>query len=78
VHARLAQCFEEVYAGGSASVEVSISSTLHIVLQSDGSVQSARFDPPLKPAFQACAGSAIAGRFAEGPGKLDIPITLKR
>jgi hypothetical protein len=78
VRARLAQCFQNVYDGGSASVEVSISSTLHIVLKSDGSVQSARFDPPLKPAFQVCAGNAIAGRFAEGQGAIDIPITMKR
>lgn len=78
VRASLARCFEKVYEGGSASVEVSISSTLHIVRKGDGSVQSARFDPPLKPAFQVCAGSALAGRFAEGEGAIDIPITLKR
>jgi hypothetical protein len=78
VRARLAQCFENVYGSGSSSLEVSVSSTLHIVCNSDGSVQSARFDPPLKPEFQVCAGGAISGRFAEGGGSFDIPITMKR
>jgi hypothetical protein len=78
VRARLAQCFEKTDEGGSSSVEVSVSSTLRLVLKSDGSVQSARFDPPLKPEFQLCAGSAIAGRFAEGGGTLEIPIVMKR
>jgi hypothetical protein len=78
VRARLAQCFEKVYGSSPSSVEVSVSSTLHIVRNSDGTVQSARFDPPLKPEFQVCAGGAISGRFEEGAGSLDIPITLKR
>ena len=74
VRAQLAQCFAKTYEVGSFSV----SSTFRLVLKPDGSVQSARFDPPVKPEFQVCASGAIAGRFAEGPGPLDIPFTMNR
>jgi len=78
VRAHLARCFADTYRNGSPSVHVSISSTLRIVVKADGTVRSARFDPPLKPEFQTCAGGAIAGRFAEGERELTIPVSFER
>ena len=47
-------------------------------MKPDGSVLSARFDPPLKPEMAGCAGSAIfGGRFPDGTGHLDVPITFR-
>lgn len=77
VRARLDRCFRSTHEVGSSSVEMSVSSTLRLQINPDGSVRSARFDPPLKPELVACAGTAIAGRFAEGGGNLDIPVSFK-
>jgi hypothetical protein len=77
VRARLDRCFRSTHEVGSSSVEMSVSSTLRLQLNPDGTVRSARFDPPLKPELVACAGTAIAGRFAEGGGNLDIPVSFK-
>lgn len=77
VRARLDRCFRSTHEAGSPSVEMSVSSTLRLQLNADGTVRSARFDPPLKPELVACAGTAIAGRFAEGGGNLDIPVSFK-
>jgi len=75
--ARLRQCFERANAGGSGeAVAVSVVSTLHISLHADGSVRSAIFNPPLKPEFMACAGGAIAGKFAEGNRQIDLPVSF--
>ncbi|MFT3766936.1 MAG: FecR domain-containing protein [Minicystis sp.] len=77
VRARLDRCFRSTHDVGPSSVEMSVTSTLRLQLNADGTVRSARFDPPLKPEFVSCAGSAIAGRFAEGTGSLDIPVSFK-
>ncbi|APR82285.1 Dihydrolipoamide acyltransferase [Minicystis rosea] len=77
VRARLDRCFRSTHDLGSSTVEMSVSSTLRLQLNADGTVRSARFDPPLKPELVSCAGGAIAGRFAEGGGNLDIPVTFK-
>jgi hypothetical protein len=41
-------------------------------------VESARFDPPLKPELQSCAVAFFAGRFAAGPPTVDVPVTFKQ
>lgn len=77
IAARLRQCFASVTTGSSGeAVAVSVVSTLHISLQADGSVRSAIFNPPLKPEFMACAGSAISGKFAEGNRQIDLPVSF--
>jgi hypothetical protein len=49
------------------NVTVSVSTTLHLTLHEDGSVQSARFDPPVAPDVNACAAQSIyKTRFAHG------------
>jgi hypothetical protein len=77
VRARLDRCFKQAFEGDLSPVRVSVSSTLHIDVNPDGSVRSARFDPPLKPELVQCAGSAIAGRFADDTGRVDIPVSFQ-
>lgn len=49
------------------NVTVVVSTTLHLDLADDGSVRSARFDPPVAPDVNACASSAIyRARFGHG------------
>ena len=76
VRARLGACFQKSYDPAASSVRVSVSSTFRLDINADGTVRSARFDPPLKPEFQVCAGSAISGRFPEGARSLDIPVSF--
>lgn len=75
VRAGLAGCFART-TGGSPSVQLSIRSTFTLKIRDDGSVQSARFDPPLKPEFQACAAELIGGRFERGPDVVTIPLAF--
>jgi FecR protein len=77
IAARLRQCFARPNESGSGeAVAVSVSSTLHLSLQADGSVRSAIFNPPLKPEFMDCAGRAISGKFAEGNRQIDLPVSF--
>jgi hypothetical protein len=77
IRATLAHCFQQAYDPSSSSLKVSVSSTFRLHLRPDGSIQSARFDPPLKPEFQQCAGAILAGRFAEGSGdEVNIPVSF--
>lgn len=78
VRARVEQCFERTYEAGSLPQGVTIASTLRLTIDADGSVRQARFEPPLKPELMSCAGSAIAGRFAEGARSISIPFSFQR
>ena len=75
VRAVLASCFTRA-TSGSPSVRLSIRSTFTLKVHADGSIQSARFDPPLKPEFQACVAERIAGRVERGPGVVTLPIAF--
>jgi hypothetical protein len=82
VRARLDRCFRQTTdAGrdsGSSTLHIDpISTTLSIDLNPDGTVRKARFTAPLKPDLVGCAGSAIAGRFAENLGHVDVPVTFQ-
>ena len=49
------------------NVTVVVSTTLHLDLADDGTVRSARFDPPVAPDVNACAAQSIyRARFAHG------------
>ncbi|MEP7125175.1 MAG: FecR domain-containing protein [Byssovorax sp.] len=77
ISARLHECFERASLGVADQTNaVSVVSTLHLTLQADGSVRSARFDPPLKPELMACAGGAIAGKFVDGNRQIDLPVSF--
>ena len=78
VSARLTGCFEQTYGKSSGAVDVSVSSTLRLVLTTEGAVKEARFDPPLKPAFQDCAAGVLAGRFTDRTGSIVLPLLFKR
>jgi hypothetical protein len=77
VRAGLQRCFAQTYDGASG-LALSVSSTLHVALRDDGTVQSAWFDPPLKPEFQACASGLLGGRFPDGPRSLNVPLSFSR
>ncbi|WP_441292209.1 FecR domain-containing protein [Sorangium sp. KYC3313] len=72
----LSSCFARESASGRSSVRRSIVSTLHVSVRPDGSVAALRFNPPLRPALQACAQGLYRGRFAGGPRQLEIPLTI--
>ncbi|CAN96022.1 hypothetical protein predicted by Glimmer/Critica [Sorangium cellulosum So ce56] len=76
VQSLLSRCFARESAGGRSSVRRSIVSTLHVSVRPDGSVAALRFNPPLRPALQACAEGLYRGRFAGGSRQLDIPLTI--
>jgi hypothetical protein len=58
------------------NVTVVVSTTLRLELSPDGTVQSARFDPPVAPDVNACAaGSIYRVRFSHG-GAEAIPVDL--
>jgi len=76
VRARLERCFKQTSLSGSSGLAVSVSTTLRIDVNPDGSPH-AIFDPPVKPELVPCAGSAIAGRFAVDTGHIDIPVTFQ-
>ncbi|MGH7296512.1 MAG: FecR domain-containing protein [Polyangiaceae bacterium] len=58
------------------NVTVVVSTTLHLELTADGTIQSARFDPPVAPDVNSCAAASIYRvRFAHG-GSEAIPIDL--
>jgi hypothetical protein len=61
----------------AANVTVSVTTTLHLGLRDDGSVRSARFDPPVAPDVNACAVQSIyKTRFAHG-GAASIAIDFR-
>lgn len=76
VQSLLSSCFARESAGGRSSVRRSIVSTLHVSVRPDGSVAALRFNPPLRPALQACAEGLYRGHFAGGSRQLDIPLTI--
>jgi hypothetical protein len=79
VRGRLERCFrQQSEAGRDATLHIDpISTTLSIDLAPDGSARTARFTTRLKPEIVTCAGSAIAGRFPDGLGHVDIPVTFQ-
>lgn len=78
LRAGLIGCFARVYeARPESSVHLSVSTVFHLSVQADGSIQSARFVPPLRPEMAECAGQLIAGRFERGPQQLQIPIQFQ-
>jgi hypothetical protein len=59
------------------NVTVLVNTTLYLTVSEDGSVQSARFDPPVAPDVNACATPSIyKARFDHG-GTIAIPIDFK-
>jgi len=58
-------------------VTVEVKTRLHLELDADGNVRSARFDPPVPPDVNACAAPAIYhARFTHG-GSADVNVAVK-
>jgi ferric-dicitrate binding protein FerR (iron transport regulator) len=63
----------------SGTVHVTVTSTLILDLEKDGSVRLARFEPPLAPEVQTCASDAIyKTHFAPGGATERITIVAER
>jgi hypothetical protein len=82
VRARLDRCFKQTQTSrsvdGASSVHIDpITVTLLLDILPDGTVRSARFDRQIKPELVTCAGPAISGRFPDGTGHLEIPVTFQ-
>ncbi len=53
----------------NGNVRASVSSSLTLTLNSAGEVEATKFDPPLQPDIQTCAGTAILGM------RFDVPMS---
>lgn len=75
IAAAVRSCFaERVHAD---NVTVLVSTTLFLQLHEDGSVSSARFEPPVAPDVNACSAESIyRARFTHG-GTVTIPVSVK-
>ncbi|HEY2509707.1 MAG TPA: FecR domain-containing protein [Polyangiaceae bacterium] len=58
----------------SDGVVVTVSSRLDLRVGDKGTVEAARFDPPLAPEVQECAAGAIYGVRFSAPGAVSVPI----
>lgn len=68
-------CFADRTSAQDVIVEVK--TRLHVELDADGEVRSARFDPPVPPDVNACAAPAIYhARFTHG-GSADVDVAFK-
>lgn len=76
VKGRIEGCIKRAQSDKPLSMKVSIASTLTVNVGPDGSVISARLNPPLAPHLQSCAGQGISGKFASGPQTLTIPLSV--
>jgi hypothetical protein len=59
------------------NVTVVVSTTVHLGLAPDGTVSSARFDPPVAPDVNACASGAIYKVHFTHGGSVSIPVDLR-
>lgn len=77
VRAGLRRCFDDHRSTAPDAARVTVSSTLRLTLRADGTVSSARFDPPLAPAVMTCAqGVLFGGAFAPGTPSLSIALSF--
>lgn len=68
-------CFADRTSPQDVTVEVK--TRLHVELDADGNVRSARFEPPVPPDVNACAATAIYhARFTHG-GSADVDVAFK-
>ena len=82
VRARLERCFRQQTdasrESGASTLHIDpISTTLSIDLNPDGTILGSKFTTRLKRELVLCAGTAISGRFADGLGHVDIPVTFQ-
>jgi len=78
VHAGLRSCFDSHYSSTDTAVRLSVSGTLVLSLDEEGTVSSVRFNPPLEPAFMSCVfGTLKPGHFTE-KGPISVPFQLGR
>jgi hypothetical protein len=59
------------------NLTIVVRTTLHLTVDSDGSVQSARFEPPVAPDVNACATASIYHTHFEHGGVVSVPVDFE-
>jgi hypothetical protein len=79
VESKLHSCFKELYGNaGPGAASMTMSSTMKVTINPDGSVMSARIDPFVASEFTACAGPIASFKFAPGTANLSLTFTFSR
>jgi hypothetical protein len=70
-------CFADVQRkkAPNEGVEVSVSSTLRVMVRDDGSVQGVTFSPPLQSDLQGCAVFLFRENLGPGARSLSIAVS---
>ncbi len=76
VRGEVISCIVRSAAARSSNVRVTVESRLVVDVAPDGLTRGLRFDPPLRPDFQACAQPVFGARFAPGTGRLLVPVEV--
>jgi hypothetical protein len=78
LRARTADCHRRFGTAAGDNVKVTVQSTLTLTVAPDGHVTMGRFDPPLAPEVQACAGSVLlATTFPKARGASTLRLQLR-
>ncbi|MFO0612076.1 MAG: FecR family protein [Polyangiaceae bacterium] len=74
----LVGCIESVMSKQSSqgSVSLSAESTVRFVVDEEGVIRSASFNPPLKPELQACAVPLLRAKVAPGARSIQVPVSV--
>jgi hypothetical protein len=67
---------DQAQGGKPGELTLTVSSTLSVRVGDDGYAQAARFEPPLDPTVQKCAGSTIFKVHFTEPGSVMMPVSL--
>jgi hypothetical protein len=76
VQAGLKRCFLQAHPP-SEGAKLTATSTFTLVVDAEGAVKGAQFDPPL-PSIQGCASFVFGNKFAPGTTKYAIPVQLSQ
>jgi hypothetical protein len=77
IQGRIARCFKHDPAADPTAVRVSVSSTLTITLEADGSVRKMGLSPALKADVTNCIGGAVSGHYSGDRREIQVPITFQ-
>lgn len=78
VRTSVAGCIDAVMSkqASQGGVSVSAESTVRFVIDEDGVIRSASFNPPLKPELQACAAPLLRSKISGGARSIQFPVSV--
>lgn len=78
VRTSVASCIDAVMnkQASQGGVSVSAESTVRFVVDEDGVIRSASFNPPLKPELQACAAPLLRSKVSGGARSIQFPVSV--